>query len=222
VSENVPDRASRIWAAMQRFVLLGSVCGVAAGGVTATVQHSRDVVDVLSFIRVKIDPDVGAPPPEAATTPEPEVALAPVPPVPTFGPLRLVRLRAVDVTPVEDGGGLLRGDVEWDFTIRDALSGIALELEGRAYRANGAAESFGTERVFTQTLDNQVALLIDGWFHDRLGRRELRIRELVHLDLSAPPAPLRIRGLRGADWGLFDLRLERADTPQSGPEKQPS
>jgi hypothetical protein len=215
LSEDTPERAKRVWELMQRFVLLGSVCGVAAGGVTATVQHSDDVVDVLSFIRWKVDPDAPAAAP-AAANPLPAVA---APAQSAFGPLPVLRVRAVDVTSLEDGGGMLRGAVDWDFEIRDAVTGVSLELESRAYRGDGTAQAFGAERPFTQAVDEQVTLLIDGWFHDRLGRRELRIRELVHVDFSAPPAPVRVRALQGADWGTFDIRLERVKPARA---KQPS
>ena len=214
-------RMGRIWDYMQRFVLMGSVCGVAAGGVTATVQHSSDVVDVLSFLHRKVDPDaatgISAPPPIV-----PEPVSPPAPPKTAFGPLPLVRVRVVDVTPVDDGGGWFRGAVEWDFELRDALTGLPLELEHRYYRGGGPAEAFGREQLFAHAPDNQVGVMIDGWYHDRLDRRDLRIRELVHLKLDEEPAPVRVRAFDGTDWGTFEIRLEVVDGSRPRTAKKPS
>jgi len=233
---DTPGRAGRVWEALQRFALLGSVIGVAGGGVTAAVQHSDDVVDVLGFIRTKMDADAPARAPTALPGPsDDEIALAAcnganqdlmrridaqnkqrecLPPVGAFGPLPLTLVRVVDVQAEYDGGGLLTGAVEWDFKLTDVLTDMPLELESRAYRQGAAAEAFGTERAFAELLDKKMALLVEGWFHDRWGRRELRIRELVHVNFRKTPPSVRVSALRGEDWGTFDIRLELADPPR--------
>jgi hypothetical protein len=230
---------------MQRFVLLGSVVGVAGGGVTAAVQHSDDVIDVLSVIKGKMVTSAPAPDPGPASLPgPPENSIAPaackdmnqdlmrridaqnkqrecLPPVGSFGPLPLSLVRVVDVRAERDGGGFLSGSVEWDFTLTDVLTDMPLALESRAYRQGGDAESFGAERAFAQLLDKRVAVLVEGWFHDRWGRRELRIRQLVHVDFRKAPDPVRVSALRGEDWGTFDIQLELAE-PAKGARPTPS